>query len=109
MPTLHRELTKNTLTSGNLKDVEKNTPNFELLTELETTPNFLSVNIQDEKSVDGDNNIVPLNKIPPMPGHLGDPILCRLQPFNICYRLDKDGTMHPLGDRRLVRLIRMYI
>ena len=38
----------------------------------------------------------------------GDPIVCRLEPFNLCYRFDKSGTMHPLGNRRPVRLIRVY-
>ena len=38
----------------------------------------------------------------------GDPIVCRLEPFNLCYRFDESGTMHPIGDRRPVRLIRVY-
>ena len=29
-------------------------------------------------------------------------IICRLDAFNICYRLDKLGIMHPLGNIRLV-------
>ena len=37
-----------------------------------------------------------------------DPIICRLEPFNICYRFDESGTMHPIGNRRPVRLIRVY-
>lgn len=43
-----------------------------------------------------------------IPGARGDPIICRMEPFNICYRFDESGTMHPLGDRRPVRLIRVY-
>ena len=38
----------------------------------------------------------------------GDPIVCRLEPFNLCYRFDASGTMHPIGNRRPVRLIRVY-
>ena len=37
-----------------------------------------------------------------------DPVICKLEPFNICYRLDRKGNMHPIGDRRPVRLIRVY-
>jgi hypothetical protein len=31
-----------------------------------------------------------------------------MEPFNVCYRLDSKGNMHPLGDRRPVRLLRVY-
>jgi len=37
-----------------------------------------------------------------------DPVICKMEPFNVCYRLDSKGNMHPLGDRRPVRLLRVY-
>ena len=37
-----------------------------------------------------------------------DPVICKLKPFNLCYRFDGNGIMHPLGGRRPVRLIRVY-
>lgn len=37
-----------------------------------------------------------------------DPIICKLEPYNVCYRIDDQGNMHPLGDQRPVRLLRIY-
>jgi len=37
-----------------------------------------------------------------------DPIICRLEPFNLCYRFDASGAIYPIGNRRPVRLIRVY-
>ena len=38
----------------------------------------------------------------------GDPIICKLEPFNICYRFDETGRLYPVGDKRPVRHIRVY-
>jgi hypothetical protein len=38
----------------------------------------------------------------------GGPIICKMEPFNICYKVDTAGNMHPVGDRRPVRLLRVY-
>ena len=40
-------------------------------------------------------------------GH-GDPIICKLEPFRACYRFDETGRLYPVGNRRPVRLIRVY-
>ncbi|TRY74796.1 hypothetical protein TCAL_07118 [Tigriopus californicus] len=37
-----------------------------------------------------------------------DPLVCKTVPYNICYRMDKHGNLHPIGDRRPVRLLRVY-
>jgi len=37
-----------------------------------------------------------------------DPVICKMEPFNVCFRLDAHGHMHPIGDRRPVRLLRVY-
>ena len=31
-----------------------------------------------------------------------------MEPFNICYKLDAGGTMRPMGDRRPMRVLRVY-
>ena len=36
------------------------------------------------------------------------PIICKLEPFNICYKVEDNGEMTPVGDRRPVRLLRVY-
>ena len=36
-----------------------------------------------------------------------DPIICRLDAINMCYRLNESGVMNPIGNRRLVRRIRV--
>ena len=96
MPTLHRELTQKPLKPGSLKSANNG------------NPNLLGKNLSDEKTTDGENNIVPLSKINTILRRHQDPVICKLEPFNICYRFDKDGNMHPLGARRPVRLIRIY-
>jgi len=45
---------------------------------------------------------------PPMAAKGEDPIICRKEPFNICYHLDRHGNLNLLGDRLPVRLIRVY-
>lgn len=37
-----------------------------------------------------------------------DPLVCKTAPYNICYRLDENGHLHPIGDRRPVRILRVY-
>ena len=36
-----------------------------------------------------------------------DPVMCKLEPFNICYTIDKDGKPHPI-DETPVRYLRIY-
>jgi len=37
-----------------------------------------------------------------------DPIICKVEPFNMCFRVDGLGELHPIGDKRPVRLLRVY-
>ena len=99
MPTLHRELTQKTLKPGSSRSVENGKSKLR------------SKNVKEHKNMVGGDNIVPLSKIASFPGPgppKDDPVICKLEPFNICYRFDEDGNMHPLGARRPVRLIRIY-
>ena len=96
MPTLHRELTQTTLKPDSPRSVENEQPNFP------------RKNFKDPKVMAAGNNEVPRNKIATFPGQIEDPVICKLEPFNICYRFDENGNMHPLGARRPVRLIRIY-
>lgn len=37
------------------------------------------------------------------------PVICKMEPFNICYRInDQDQSVHTVGNRRPVRLLRVY-
>ncbi|CAB4064338.1 unnamed protein product [Lepeophtheirus salmonis] len=33
-------------------------------------------------------------------GNLQDPLICKTAPYNICYKIDKYGILHPLGNHR---------
>ena len=33
---------------------------------------------------------------------------CKMEPFNICYIVDRHGKVQPLGNRRPVRILRVY-
>ena len=35
-------------------------------------------------------------------------IVCKMEPLNLCYSLDQDGNMSPIGEHRPVRLLRIY-
>lgn len=35
-------------------------------------------------------------------------IICKMEPFNVCYKFDEEGNMQPIGDTRPVRIIRVY-
>ena len=63
---------------------------------------------KEEKTHNGNNAIPSLNQLPGFPGQYEDPVICKLEPYNICYRFDKKGNLLPLGARRPVRLIRIY-
>lgn len=41
-------------------------------------------------------------------GNEGGNIVCKMEPYNMCYTLDDQGKMHPIGDHRPVRLLRIY-
>ena len=35
-------------------------------------------------------------------------VICKMEPYNLCYTLDDQGLMHPIGEHRPVRLLRIY-
>lgn len=35
-------------------------------------------------------------------------IVCKMEPLNQCYTIDEAGNMHPIGEHRPVRLLRIY-
>ena len=35
-------------------------------------------------------------------------VICKMEPYNICFSLDDQGIMHPIGEHRPVRLLRIY-
>ena len=84
MQTLHREYTQN-------KQSENHKLDFE-----------------DEESNSKQDEFGSVENVEFISTGRGDPIVCRLEPFNLCYRFDESGRLHPLGDRRPVRLIRVY-
>ena len=93
LPPVHRKLTQKNQLTGNLKELES------IESELEgEIPSY-------EKANADDNPMVPPG-FPVLPGD--DPVICKLEPYNICFRFDKQGNLHPLGARRPVRLIRIY-
>ena len=95
MSILHQKLTQKTDRAEGLKDDREGNPN--------PLQNFQEENIVDETDMDQEEDAVT-----PLPYHNRNPVICKLEPFNICYRLDEKGNMYPLGDRRPVRLIRIY-
>ena len=98
MPTLHRELTQINL-HGNVKGTGNGIPKV-----------FEGTAQNGATTGGGNSNKFPSINIPTGGAKEAaeDPVICKLEPFNICYRLDSNGNMHPLGDRRPVRLIRVY-
>ena len=36
------------------------------------------------------------------------PVVCKTMPYNVCYRVDKQGKLHPVGNRRPLRVLRVY-
>jgi hypothetical protein len=85
LPQLHKELTQNGGRIFSPSDSDS---------ELESAIKIPSSELPEEATV-----IAPTEE---------DPVICKMEPFNVCYRLDSKGNMHPLGDRRPVRLLRVY-
>ena len=94
MPTLHAELTKTSPYAG--RDAES------------ASHGRAGDIVDNERTKEVGYNRVPSKTRPKGAIEAEDPVICKLEPFNICYRLDSNGNMHPLGDRRPVRLIRVY-
>ena len=94
LPTLHRKLTQENQ-QGNMKEPES------IESELEAE------NTKVEQTTTNGRPIVPPG-FKAAPGTYDDPVICKLEPYNICYRFDEQGNLHPLGARRPVRLIRIY-
>ncbi len=38
----------------------------------------------------------------------GDPLVCKTIPYNVCYKLNKDGSLSPLAEKRPLRILRVY-
>ena len=95
LPTLHRKLTQKNQLAGNLDEPEN------IDTELQAE------NLTDEETNTNNNRLVPPG-FQASPGQYDDPVICKMEPYNICYRFDEQGNLHPLGARRPVRLIRIY-
>ena len=62
-------------------------------------------NIKDERPRKNQAEDVPSNTVSSIPKQQ---IICKLTPFNMCYRADEQGNLHPLIDRRPLRVIRLY-
>ena len=93
MDKLHTKLTQKTQLTGNLNEPEG------IESEID------GKNTSDEETNFEDNPILPPGLAT---GSYDDPVICKLEPYNICYRFDDQGNLHPLGARRPVRLIRIY-
>eukprot|EP00095_Tigriopus_kingsejongensis_P010322 maker-scaffold187_size272365-snap-gene-1.26 protein:Tk10322 transcript:maker-scaffold187_size272365-snap-gene-1.26-mRNA-1 annotation:"trna -lysidine synthetase" len=66
--------------------------------------------VEDELLV---NNEIPMKlkeaEITTAPKAQG-PVICKMKPFNICYRINPQGqSVHTGGNRRPVRLLRVYL
>ena len=35
-------------------------------------------------------------------------IICKMEPYNLCFYLDRNGKMRPIGAHRPVRVLRIY-
>ena len=64
--------------------------------------------VLDAETIEGFSKGVATKTRPTGANKADDPVICKMEPFNICYPLDRKGNMHPIGDRRPVRLIRVY-
>ena len=95
LPTLHRKLTQKGGFTAKLKSAE------------EVDPEILSEGINPDQIIDGDAAGLEKGKLTRVEG-FEHPVICKLEPYNICYRFDDEGNLHPLGARRPVRLIRIY-
>jgi hypothetical protein len=95
LPTLHRKLTQKGKYTGNLKATE------------EGEPEVFQEAMEAEKPIDDDAINFSPNQLTKVDGYQ-HPVICKLEPYNICYRFDDEGNLHPLGARRPVRLIRIY-
>ena len=95
LPTLHRELTQKTTKP----DIQISIGDGKATLSTERA--------NDEESVVEEESINTLTARLIL-GKYEEPVICKLEPFNICYRFDKNGNMYPLRDRRPVRVIRIY-
>ena len=95
LPTLHRKLTQKGKFSGNIKSPEDS--DSEILTE----------GLDAAEIIDDPSTSFSPSQLTRVAGYQ-DPVICKLEPYNICYRFDDEGNLHPLGARRPVRLIRIY-
>ena len=43
-----------------------------------------------------------------LPSNEEGSIICKMEPLNLCFNLDQDGKMHPIGAHRPVRVLRIY-
>ena len=94
LPTLHAELTK---TNRQGKPDGQN-----------VNQSLVEGSVENAATTEGCCEVISTKTRPTDGNKADDPVICKLEPFNICYRLDRKGNMHPIGDRRPVRLIRVY-
>ena len=92
---MHRKLTQKGGFTAKLKSAE------------EVDPGIHSVGINPDQIIEGDAAGLVEGKLTRVKGY-ENPVICKLEPYNICYRFDDEGNLHPLGARRPVRLIRIY-
>ena len=94
LPTLHRELTK---------------ANWQGKTDVQNVNQSLAEGpVLNAATTEGCCKRVATKTRQTGANEAGDPVICKLERFNICYRLDRKGNMHPIGDRRPVRLIIVF-
>ena len=62
----------------------------------------------EEKTNHNHSTSLSRNALAEISGSYESPVICKLEPYNLCYRFDKEGNLHPIGGRRPVRLIRIY-
>ena len=92
---MHRKLAQKGGFTAKLKSAE------------EVDPGILSEGINPDQIIDGDAAGLEKGKLTRVEG-FEHPVICKLEPYNICYRFDDEGNLYPLGARRPVRLIRIY-
>ena len=62
----------------------------------------------EEKTNHNHSTSLSRNTLAEISGSYESPVICKLEPYNLCYLFDKEGNLHPIGGRRPVRLIRIY-
>ena len=92
---MHRKLTQKGKFPGNLKSPE------------DGGPEILPKGLDAAEIIDDPSTSFSPSQLTTVGGY-PDPVICKLEPYNICYRFDDEGNLHPLGARRPVRLIRIY-